>query len=310
MKFTLRSLFVAMALSWAASESQAGWDNVFQLTCNNERRSYFVRDNCPQPERRVEYVQRSYYTPVTEWKRETYKVPVRETVKSYYWEPVKSYTYKSYYDPCSGTCQEIAEPRTSYVLKEQCNSVERFVEKTRLVPVRSYREVTETTPVVTYYYPPTVRSSYYTVPAPPIGAPRVDEFRNAPPSASPETISPTDLPTTPGTSYPRPMPPAKSSTSRSVPMTAHTASLPARLRGEVVEKDQLTPKPGSKLVFVNAANHDDRRYTKANEFGEFDLSLPAGDWYLYVDRGDGQAERYKKLTIAANDQREFKLVSR
>lgn len=308
MSFTFRSLFAALAIASGASGASAGWDNVFQLTCNNERRSYYVRDDCPKPERRVEYVQRSYYTPVTEWKRETYKVPVRETVKSYYWEPVKSYTYKSYYDPCSGTCQEIAEPRTSYVLKEQCNSVERFVEKTRLVPVRSYREVTETTPVVTYYYPPTVRQSNYTVPAPPIGAPRLDEFRSVPNGAAPETIAPTDLPTT-GTNYPRPMPPAKPSASRSVPVPAHTASH-ARLRGEVVANDQITPKAGSKLVFVNATNHEDRKYAKANAFGEFDTTLPAGDWYLYVDRGDGQAVRYKKLTIAANDQREFKLVSR
>jgi hypothetical protein len=310
MSFTFRSLFAALAIASGASGASAGWDNVFQLTCNNERRSYYTRDCCPQPERRVEYVQRSYYTPVTEWKRETYRVPVRETVKSYYWEPVKSYTYKSYYDPCSGTCQEIAEPRTSYVLKEQCNSVERFVEKTRLVPVRSYREVTETTPVVTYYYPPTVRQSYYTVPAPPIGAPRLDEFRSVPNGASPETISPQNLPTTPGgTSLPRPMPPAKPSAARTAPATAHTASF-ARIRGEVVANDQLTPKAGSRLVFVNATDHDDRKYATANGYGEFDLKLPAGEWYLYVDRGDGQAVRYKKLTIAPNDEREFKLVSR
>lgn len=313
MKFTLRSLFVALAMAGSSTGVQAGWDNVFQLTCNNERRSYYTRDNCPQPcaqpERRVEYVQRSYYQPVTEWKRETYKVPVRETVKSFYWDEVKSYSYTSYYDPCSQQCQQIAVPRTSYVLKEQCNSVERFVEKTRLVPVKSYREVTETTPVVTYYYPPTTRSSNYLIPAPPVGAPRVDEFRNAP-QVSPETISPTDLPTG-GSNYPRPMPPpTKPGVSRSTPMNANTASRPARLRGEVVEQDQLTPKAGSKLVFVNALDHDDRKYTKANAFGEFELQLPAGDWYLYVDRGDGQAVRYKKLTVAANDQREFKLVSR
>ena len=313
MNFTFRSLAVAFAMTAGASSARAGWDNVFQLTCNNDRRSYYTRDDCPkpcpQPERRVEYVQRSYYQPVTEWKRETYKVPVRETVKSYYWDEVKSYSYTSYYDPCSQQCQQIAVPRTSYVLKEQCNSVERFVEKTRLVPVKSYREVTETTPVVTYYYPPTVRSSNYLIPAPPIGAPRVDEFRNSP-NGGTETISPTDLPTG-GTGYPRPMPPpAKPGVSRSTPMNANTASRPARLRGEVVEQDQLTPKAGSKLVFVNADNHEDRKYSKANAFGEFDMTLPAGDWYLYVDRGDGQAVRYKKLTVAANDQREFKLVSR
>ena len=328
MTFNFRSFVLAATMVAAtATTSRAGWDNVFQLTCCNERprASFFAPrradpcpdpcppDPCPQPERRVEYVQRSYYQPVTEWRRESYRVPVRETVKSYYWDPVKSYSYTSYYDPCTQTCQEIAVPRTSYVLKEQCNSVERFVEKTRLVPVRSYREVTETTPVVTYYYPPTRRQSNYVVPAPSLGAPRIEEFRNTPPTISPsgpETISPTDLPTG-GTNFPRQMPPANnpSSTRGKAPLNANTASK-ARLRGEVVERDQLTPKAGSKLVFVNAADHADRKYAKANEFGEFDLTLPAGDWYLYVDRGDGNAVRYKKLTVAANDTREFRLVSR
>lgn len=316
MKLTLRSILLALAVvAVTAADSRAGWNNVFQLACcgDRPRASYYTpppaTDACcaPQPERRVEYVQRSYYQPVTEWRRETYKVPVRETVKSYYWEPVKSYSYTSYYDPCSQTCQEIAVPRTSYVMKEQCNSVERFVEKSRLVPVRTYREVTETTPVVTYYYPPTRRESYYTVPAPPIGAPRIDAIPSTPGTTSPggvETIPSPNVPT--NNSFPKQMP----ATSKPKNATVNTASRPARLRGEVVAQDQLTPKAGSKLVFVNADNHDDRKYAKANEFGEFDLTLPAGDWYLYVDRGDGNAVRYKKLTIAANDSREFRLVSR
>lgn len=319
MKLTLRSMVLSLAVGAASAGSgQAAWNNVFQLTCHDKpRTAYYAAPApdacCAQPERRVEYVQRSYYQPVTEWRRESYRVPVRETVKSYYWEPVKSYSYTSYYDPCSQTCQEIAVPRTSYVMKEQCNSVERMVEKTRLVPVRSYREVTETTPVVTYYYPPTRRQSYYTVPAPPVGSPRIDEVRPAPNGAGEiETIPPTNVPM--NNAIPRQMPPSstsnKPSASKLPPATANTASRPARLRGEVVEKDQLTPKAGSKLVFVNANDHEDRKYAKANEFGEFDLTLPAGDWYLYVDRGDGNAVRYKKLTIAPNDSREFRLVSR
>lgn len=319
MKLTLRSILMVVAVTAASAGSgRAGWDNVFQLTCHDRPRSssYYtpapVPDACcAQPERRVEYVQRSYYQPVTEWRRETYKVPVRETVKSYYWSPVTSYSVSSYYDPCSQTCQEISVPRTSHVLKEQYNSVERFVEKSRLVPVRSFREVTETTPVVTYYYPPTRSQSYYTVPAPPLGAPQIQEYRGAPSAGSQgvETIPDPKLPTG-GVNYPKTMPPASQpSTSKYTP-NANTASRPARLRGEVVEKDQVTPKAGSKLVFVNADNHDDRKYAKANEFGEFDLSLPAGDWYLYVDRGDGNAVRYKKLTIAPNDNRDFRLVSR
>lgn len=319
--FSFRTLALSVAaLTLTAGSIPAAWNNVFQLTCNDSRprTSFFTRDCAPQPERRVEYVQRTYYQPITEYKRETYRVPIKETVKSYYWEPVESYSYTSYYDPCSKCCQEIAVPRTSYTLREKCNSVDRMVEKTRIVPVQTYREVTESTPVVSYYYPPTRRYSSNRIPVLPSPlAPRVEELRTVPPSIAPqgngglEMIQPPDVPSGSGSSYPRPMPPAKEpSTSKSSPMNANTASRDARLRGEVVEKDQLTPKAGTKLVFVNAANHDERKYTIANDFGEFDTKLPAGDWYLYVGQADGQAVRYKKLTIGANENREFKLVSR
>jgi hypothetical protein len=314
----LRLLVATTAfLAWADGAS-AGWNNVFQLTCGDcrPRTSFRLSQACcePQPERRVEYVQRCYYQPVTEYRRESYRVPVKENVRTSYWEPVTSYTYSSYYDPCSGSCQELATPRTSYRLRERCDSVTRWVEKTRVVPVTSYKQVTMYQPVVTYYYPPSPSpssSSFFTAPPPPT----IQDLRSPPAimpqggsSPTPETIKPPDLPTTPGEgqSFPRTMPPATKPMAKNV----HMASRSARVRGEVVGVDELTPKDGSKIVFVNANKHDDRRYVTANAFGEFDTTLPAGDWYLYVGQPNGQAVRYKKITVKDEERRDFKLVSR
>ena len=191
-------------IGWIASATpaEAGWDNVFQVCCHDCRpratRSYFRADNCePQPERRVEY-QRSYYMePVTVMKAERYTEEVPVKVKSYFWDPVTTYTYSSYYDPCTCKCQEIAVPRTSYVRKEQCNTVMRYVERIRMVPTQVQRKVEVVRPVVTYYYPETRRYAPSDCELPAGGAtPRVDEFRGSQPAVIQERdmIPPTDLP--------------------------------------------------------------------------------------------------------------------
>ena len=290
----------------------AGWDNVFQLTCCDGPRgrvSYAapvaVADNC-EPQARVSYVQRCYYQPEVTMRSESYYVPVRENVKSYYQEPVTSYKYSSYYDPCSGCCQKIATPVTSYVLRERCNSVTRWVEQTRQVPVTSYRAVTSYTPVVTYYYPPVSSPSAFKIPlAPPIVAP------TAPPAvieSAPATgdLIPQPKPSLPQ-ALPRTMPPKTSGTSSS----AYTASrTKASLRGEVVTNDQATPRPGTKVIFVNATDSAKREETVTSAIGEFDVSLPAGEWYVYLGTGNGQAVFHKKLSVAATDVRDMTLVSR
>ena len=296
--------------------AEAGWDNVFQVCCHDCRprstRSYFRADNCePQPERRVEY-QRSYYMePVTVMKAERYTEEVPTKVKSYYWDPVTTYTYSSYYDPCTCKCQEIAVPRTSYVRKEQCNTVMRYVERIRMVPTQVQRKVEVVRPVVTYYYPETRRYLPADCELPAGGAtPRVDEFRGSQPKViqEGETIPRTDLPIT-GQSRPRTTPaPTKPFTGG---VNARTTSYaPATVRGEVVRDDQHTPRGGAKLVFVNAANLDLREYVTSDSFGNFDVKLPAGEWYVYLGNGDGRAQYHRKITVGEYDAREFKVVSR
>ncbi len=320
----LAAPLVAVAgLLTTGGTAAAGWDNVFQVCCHDckpRARSSYYCDPCqqPQPVRKVEYVQRSYYEPVTVMKPErfTEEVPVR--VRSSYWEPVTSYTYSSYYDPCTCSCQQIAVPRTSYVRKEQCNTVMRYVERIRMVPVQVQREVKVTQPVVTYYYPEVKSYSSPVCELPPAGAaapaPRVDELRTNPPSVMPDgtaTIPPTNLPTIPpGMSRPsRSMPPARPATGA---VNAHTTgrSGPATLRGEVVLNDQVTPRPGAKLVFVSTADLSKREYVTADSFGGFDLKLPAGDWFVYLGNGDGRATYHKKISVGDFDSREFRVVSR
>ncbi|HEY2784864.1 MAG TPA: hypothetical protein VGJ05_07805 [Fimbriiglobus sp.] len=316
MTLTRRSLQTAIAvagLSLTAAPANAGWNNVFEACCwdcNKRASNYQPSTCCPQPEKRVQYTQRTYYEPVTEYRAEKYVEPQNYTYKSYYWEPVTSYRYSSYYDPCSGQCQKVATPVQSYALREQCNSATRYVERTRTVPVTAYRPVTVTQPVVTYYMPPVVTRSSYSIPALPPGyvAPSTEMYRTNPPAATEERggqenlIPKTNLPTDPQ-SLPRAMP--GSGTSR-----VNTASRgPSRVIGEVVENDRFTPRAGAKVVFVNAANTATREYTTANEFGEFETKLPAGEWFVYLGKGNGKAAYHSKIAVLASRPRNLKVVS-
>lgn len=320
-----------------AAPAAAGWDNVFQVCCHDcrSRASYSAPapcpQPCPQPEARVSYVQRCYYQPVTEYRRESYYTPVQEQVRSYYYEPVCSYRYSTYYDPCSGCPQEIATPVTSYRLREKCNTVTRYIERCRMVPVTSYRQVTTMQPVVTYYYPPQVSSSCYTPGAPlipadqyhgqvaPAGpgmtAPQVDQIRQTPPAVMPErtdSIPGTNLPTAPSSTLPNSMQrslPARPATSP--PRGANFASRSrAELRGEVVLNDRQTPRAHTKVIFLNADRMDVRVSAVTNEFGEFDVTLPPGDWYVYLSTGDGKAVYHKKITVRDYDNPTYRVVSR
>jgi hypothetical protein len=308
-----RTAAAAAGLLATAGPAAAGWDNVFQVTCHDckprARSSYFRADDCP-PEKKVEYQRSYYYEPVTVMKPERYTEEVPTQVKSFYWEPVTRYTYTSYYDPCTGQCQQLACPKTCYVRKEQCNTVMRYVERVRMVPVQVQRKVEVTRPVVTYYGPEVRRYVQDDCELPAAGAagPSVERIPGGGPTVVPDRIPSTDLPTGPsgGTSRPRSspaLPPGK--------VNAHTTSrAAATLRGEIVAQDQVTPRPGAKLVFVKAANHDAREYATADAFGGFDVKLPAGEWFVYLGDGQGKATMHTKISVAAADSREFKVVSR
>lgn len=309
---TVLGSFVFLSMTSTVS---AGWNNVFQVCCHDCRpraRTSFFRDPCPepQPERRVEYRRSFYYEPVTVMKPERFTEEVPVQVKSYYWDPVTTYTRSSYYDPCSGQCQDICVPRTSYVRREQCNTVMRYVERVRMVPVQTQRKVEVTQPVVTYYYPETRRyTNDCDLPAS-ANSPSVERLPSSPPSvmpdsSSPERIAPQNIPTTPN-SFKRPVSPPARINARTTSFKSNKASI----IGEVVLNDQQTPKPGTKLVFVNASNLNDREFVTSDSFGHFQLQLNPGDWYIYLSNGDGKAHFQRKVSVASAEKRNFLVVSR
>lgn len=319
-RFAILPLAIA-GLFASTTPANAAWNNVFLVSCNDcgpIRRAFASPSPAPATQKDVQYEQKCYYEPVKVLRPERYteEVPVR--VKSYYYEPVTTYSYRSYYDSCSGECQQIAVPRTSYVRREQCDTVMKAVERVRMVPVEVARKVCETRPVVTYYGP-TTRTYGPLEPTAPV-APRVDEFRSAPPAVMPrdrnELIMPPagGLPTTSeGVSKPKPTtPPAPSSSNypkTNAFSTSHAAAS-SLIRGEVVGHDQLTPQSGAKLVFVSVTDLNVREYATADLFGGFDLRLPAGEWHMYVGNGNGQASYFKKIRVNEGEPRNFTVVSR
>jgi microcompartment protein CcmK/EutM len=82
------------------------------------------------------------------------------------------------------------------------------------------------------------------------------------------------------------------------------------VRGEVVRNDRATPLAGAKLVLVSADDAKTREYATADEFGRFDLSVPAGIWHLYVGDGNGRAGFHKTVKLTPADERTFTVVSR
>lgn len=315
---------VALALAacgvlGSAGTAPAAWNNVFQVCCNDCNRpstSYSVPaacpQACPQPQMQISYVQRCYYQPVTEMVRKSYYEAVTKNVTSYYYEPVQECRYATYYDPCTGCPQRVSVPTTSYRLRSKCNSVTSYVERCAMVPVTSLRPVTVRQPVVTYYYPPEPACPpVASAPLPAAAGPQIEQVPANPPSISQDNtnIPAQMLPATPGggTNYPR-TGPAGSPRLRPDKTTSRTSAV--AVRGEVVNPDQLTPRGAAKLVFVNADQMDQKEYVAANQYGEFDVRLPAGKWYLYLGGADGRAVFHKTLTLGDRDSYDYRVVSR
>jgi hypothetical protein len=179
-----------------------------------------------------------------------------------------------------------------------------------MVPVTTLKPVTVQQPVVSYYYPPQAAGSgSFAPPIPYSGTPSVQEIRSNPPNVMPsspgssDTIVPQTLPTNPG-SYPRP------GNSNLRPDKTASRSSVVTVRGEVVQQDQLTPRSNAKIVFVNADNPEQKEYATANNFGEFDVRLAAGKWYLYLGGDNGRATYHKQVSLGDRETYDYKVVSR
>src|SRR5262249_10935212 len=145
--------------------------------------------------------------------------------------------------------------------------------------------------------------------APLVNPPRIEQIRDNPPGImqqpnSDMTIPPQGVPTTPlpGMSAPK-------ANTKLRPEKTVSLSKVVAVRGEVVLNDQMTPRGGAKLVFRNASKREQKEYVTANAFGEFDVNLPAGTWYLYVGEGT-QATYHKQINLGDRETVDYKVVSR
>lgn len=158
---------LAMVISdWTGTSAQAAWNSAFQTTClfrrqtstSNYSSNYYAPPVVAAPVAaapspcnscNTQYVQRSYYEPVTSYERKSYYEPVTTYQTSYYYEPVTTYRYSCYYDPCSCGTKQVATPETSYRLRSQQTPTTGYVEKVAYQPTTSYRSAFYYEPVTT-----------------------------------------------------------------------------------------------------------------------------------------------------------------
>lgn len=299
----------------------AAWNNVFQVTCNSCRRQStsnfapvvtFAAPSCPQPcpqtccSPQTSWVQRSYYQPVTSFQQVTNFEPVTTMRTSFFFEPVTSYHYSSFFDPCSGCCQKVATPTTSFRLRSQCNAVTSYVARVSLRPVTTYRQSCYWEQVQLPCSPSaTVATPAPATAAPPVaGVPElnpggvVEQQKVTPPPVIDEKI--TVIPPSQPLRRSTPVPPA--------PVKAeHIASIgrsPSMLTGQVVLAN-YSPRSGAKVTFVSATNLSKRQPAMADDDGRFQVDLPAGEWYVYVDN-----KYHNAMNVRGNEARNVMVLSR
>ena len=328
--------------------ASAAWDNVFQVTCCKKRpavAAYVAPVTacappcpapCPAPCPSVAYVQRSFYTPVTNYVAETRFEPVTSFRTSFFWEPVTSYTYSSFYDPCTCTCQQVATPVTSFRMRQQCNAVTNYVARVCYRPVTTYRQscyleavpvnpcpapanpccpsapaaVAAPAPVVTGPPAATIPPS---TPAPPLNLPGagLQEQRSLPSTGGAGVTEQYSIPPATQSYRPGAAPPPVPAPAK-VFRPEHVATLPgggAAVSGQVVRRD-FAPRPGAQVVFVNAGRQDVRRETTADAAGRFQVTLAAGRWYVYVDDGGGTLTYHNQFDVRGSEARPVTVVSR
>lgn len=345
----MKPLRVSMwaAAVWAAAVGPAGaaWNNVFQVTCFNcgprTTVSAYVAapvvvqaapapcQPCPQTHCSTSYVQRCYYEPVTTYQTQSYYEPVTTYQTSYYYEPVTSYRYSCYYDPCTCSYHQVATPTTSYHLRAQSCPVQSWVQRCMQVPVTSYRQscywqpqttcCTTTSHMAVPAAAPVVTTPAPAAPVAPVTPPAVQEQRT-PPQAPPQVQEQRNgtqqydkyypQPATPGTSYRanqtstpvRPLPPP-------VKLDRIAVGTDATVAGQIVRSDN-TPRPGARLLFVNASNQADQQLVTANHAGRFQVALVYGQWLVYLYDGNGQPIYHSRITVGPTQGSRVNLVNR
>jgi hypothetical protein len=345
-------------LAVAAAPAEAAWDNVFQVCgCCPEHpilaRIWPARYGCCKPATccappttccappvtccapvcTTQYVQRSFYQPVTTYQTQSYYEPVTTYRTSYYYEPVTSYRYSCYFDPCTCSYQQVACPVTCYRLRSQCCAVTSYLQRTCCVPVTSYRLSCYLEPVTTCSAPTCCPSpcsngaaatpgvSEQSAPA----TPGVYEQRTVPPAGgsgngtydryypAPQTNPQSNMPPAQGSNY-RQVPPAtpQSSPPPTVKLDRIVSvprSEPGSIQGQVVQQDN-EPRPGIQLTFVRADRQETQQPVTADNAGNFRVNLPPGGWLVYLTGNDGKPVYHSQIEVKGEESRQITLVSR
>jgi hypothetical protein len=306
------AIVVFGCLVGGADTASAAWNNVFQTCCHNCRSntssSFFAPAPCPTTCATITYQQRCFYQPVTTYKTESYMEPVTTYRTSFFFEPVTTYRYTSYYDPCTCSCKQVCTPVTSYRLRSQCNAVQSYVQRCRLVPVTEMRQSFYLEPVITY-----------SSPACPPNTPTISETPSITPPINPrermpqikegqdmnERIDPQGIKESRNRAFPPP--PVKN---LRLDKTASLEKNSGKIEGTVVFEDRITPRSDAKLLFVSATDRGSQFTANTNEIGQFGVTLPSGDWLMYVTDQNGKSDFHSKLTIQRMDDRVVTVVSR
>ncbi len=324
-------LFGLAILTLASLETpglQAAWNSSFQTTCLFRRNKPTTTTSnyapvvaapvvanpiSPCNTCNTQYVQRSYYEPVTSYERKTYYEPVVATQTSYYYEPVTTYRYSCFYDPCSCSQKQVATPETSYQLRTALKPVTTYVEKVGYQPTPGYRQAFYYEPVTTCTQTTTTTTVGSPILAPSLGAPA---FIPQPPCATP---TPALVP--PGVNeqrlFPSPTGAAPASGGSIAPVSGRVTSTdfprvllaapqvftpPApsqpvrppefnRLTSRGRDYTQLNGSVGSannRVVFIPTSKELFSEETRSNQAGRFNIRLASGTYSVYAENGNGR----------------------
>jgi hypothetical protein len=326
----------ALALLAASGEPcRAAWCNAFQVCCNTCGcpAPDPCCNPCPQQCCTTQYVQRSYYQPVTCYQTRTYYEPVTTYKTSYYYEPVCSYRYSCYYDPCTCSYQQVATPVTSYRVKSQCCPVTSYLQRCCMVPVTTYQQSCYWEPVTTCSPAPApccpstpaapAAPTYPTYPTPGVGEQRsfppagVGETREGAPTTGKgfDAYKQSPPPPLPPTSYNRQLAPQFPAVPKApaAPPTVRLeriVSLPAPgVEGQVIRSDK-EPLSGAKVMFVNADRQGDQQSVTADGKGQFRADLTAGHWLVYLHKTDGSLDFQSKIEVRGEETQRLTLLGR
>jgi hypothetical protein len=376
----LRGLALSLAglvVLTASGTASAGWQSVFQVCCHNcstpSATSAFFSQSafettaasvgsccqqpcpcpqtccqpvccnpCPQVVATTNYVQRTFYQPVTTMVTKTYYEPCTTYRTSYYYEPVTCMRYTCCFDPCTCCWKKVATPVTSYRLRSQCCPVTSYVQRCCQVPVTTYQKSCywEAQTCYSLVDPCTGRTISNGTTAPAASSPGVSEtpsggslpgvnerpavpapsdsgsplFNSQPPANAPEgSNSSLRRGSQKPPAYVQPQQPK----APVVPKYDRIAfdSAPANsnqwnLAGQVVNEQGSKPRANARLLFVSEAASGQQQSASTDAQGKFKVSLASGNWLVYLRDENGKAVFQSRVNVKNNESQQMTLVSR